>query len=61
MNFLQTQELPKLTCRFHDVKKRELQVRNQLLQLQLRLAHIKKFTGTCIKALFQEMDSQFYP
>ena len=56
-NFLQTQELPKLSGRFHDAQKRELQSWNQLLQAQLRLAHIKKFTGTYIKAPFQETDT----
>ena len=39
--FPQTQELLKLSGRFCDVKKREMQVRNQVLQAQLRLPHIK--------------------
>jgi hypothetical protein len=40
--FQQTQGFSKLSGRFYDAKKRELQARNQALQAQLRLAHTKK-------------------
>jgi hypothetical protein len=39
--FPQTKELSKLSGRFLDAKKREMQARNQVLQEQLRLAHVK--------------------
>ena len=38
----QTQELPKLSSKFVETNKREHHVRNQLLQAQLRLAHLKE-------------------
>jgi cytochrome P450 len=38
----QTQELPKLTGKFLETNKGEHHVRNQLLQTQLRLAHLKE-------------------
>jgi hypothetical protein len=37
-----THELPKLNGRFHEAKRKESQARNQLLQEQLRLAHVKE-------------------
>jgi hypothetical protein len=40
--FPQTQELPKLSGKFLDAKGKELHVRNQVLQAQLRLAHVKE-------------------
>jgi len=40
--FPRTQELPKLSSRFQDATKKESHTRNQMLQAQLRLAHIKK-------------------
>ena len=40
--FIKTQELPKQSGRFHDATNKESHTRNQILQAQLRLAHIKK-------------------
>jgi hypothetical protein len=39
--FLRTRELPKLSGRFQDATKKESHTRNQKLQAQLRLAHVK--------------------
>jgi len=41
-HFPQTEELPKLRAQFHTVEKYELNKRNQALEAQLRLAHIKE-------------------
>ena len=40
--FPQTQELPKLSGKFLDAKRKESHARNQVLQTQLRLAHVKE-------------------
>jgi hypothetical protein len=40
--FSQTQELRKLSCQFNKVAKPEVAKRGQILQNQLRLAHIKE-------------------
>ena len=40
--FPRTHELPKLNGRFHEANRKESQARNQLLQEQLRLAHVKE-------------------
>ena len=40
--FPKTQELPKLSGRFHDATNKESHTINQILQAQLRLAHIKE-------------------
>jgi hypothetical protein len=41
-HFPHTQEVPKLSSQFQNVEKYELNKRNQELQSQSRLAHIKK-------------------
>ena len=40
--FPKTQELLKLSGRFHNATNKESHTRNQILQAQLRLAHIKE-------------------
>jgi hypothetical protein len=40
--FPQVQELPKLSGKFVEANKRECNARNQILQAQLRLAHLKE-------------------
>jgi hypothetical protein len=40
--FPRTQELPKLSGRFQDATKKESHTRNQMLQAQLQLAHVKE-------------------
>ena len=41
-HFPQTQKLPKLSGQFENVENCELSKRSQILQIQLRLAHVKK-------------------
>jgi hypothetical protein len=40
--FPRTQELPKLSGKFRNAKGKELHARNQVLQAQLRLEHVKE-------------------
>jgi hypothetical protein len=52
--FPRTQELPKLSGKFLNAKGKELHARNQVLQAQLRLAHVKEGE----QELQKEVDTQ---
>ena len=54
--FLRTQHLPKLSGRLQEATNNESHTRNQILQTQLRLAHVKEGEGEIWKIWAEYMD-----